>query len=242
MAIKNDKLIGKKIKMIAVPIDVPAYRRIKGETGIIKDFDKPCYGVAIDNFRNPGSTTGLFWCLREDFIILDESIKDNNKKEKESHMQTIVEKTFNEANKLRENLFKEAKNEILATDERWQKATSLVKELKVINEQTYQESSSPFKKSQIFILDHMGFTTRATIEKIIELEKQNDEFRNKLTSKEEVIKTQLKAFAEYPIEQERILKAYGILDFDATIQPVTKELLRRLLDIPEDAEIFKINA
>lgn len=92
MAIKNDKLIGKKIKMIAVPVNVPAYRRIKGETGIIKDFDKPCYGVAIDNFRNPGSTTGLFWCLREDFIILDKSIKDNNKKEKESHMQTIVEK------------------------------------------------------------------------------------------------------------------------------------------------------
>lgn len=88
----------------------------------------------------------------------------------------------------------------------------------------------------------MGFTTRATIEKIIELEKQNDEFRNKLTSKEEVIKTQLKAFAEYPIEQERILKAYDILQTDATIQPVTKELLRSLLDMPRDAEIFKINA
>lgn len=88
----------------------------------------------------------------------------------------------------------------------------------------------------------MGFTTRATIEKIIELEKQNDEFRNKLTSKEEVIKTQLKAFAEYPIEQERILKDYDILQTDATIQPVTKELLRSLLDMPRDAEIFKINA
>lgn len=88
----------------------------------------------------------------------------------------------------------------------------------------------------------MSYATTATINKIMELEKQNGILRDKLEAKERIIKTQLKAFAEYPIEQERILKAYDILQTDATIQPVTKELLRSLLDMPRDAEIFKINA
>lgn len=241
VAQKGEDLIGKKIKMIAVPVNVPAYRRIKGETGIIKDFDKPCYGVAIDNFRNPGTTTGLFWCLREDFIILDEPIKDNNKKEEQSYMQTIVEKTFDEVNKLRINLYKEAKNNLIDTDEQWHKAASLVAQLRQINEQTI-EHNKLYATSQSITLDPMSYATTATINKIMELEKQNDILRHKLEAKEGVIKTQLKAFAEYPIEQERILKAYDILDCDATIQPVTKELLRSLLDMPRDAEIFKINA
>lgn len=235
----GEELVNREVIIIQEPSASYKSKTFVGKNGIVKRFYRSKYGVAINGIENPYLAHGLFWCNREDFNLVDESIKDN--KEEESQMQTIVEKTFDEIHNLRINLCKEAKNNLTDTDEQWHKAASLVAQLRQINEQTI-EHNKLYATSQSIIIDPMSYATTATINKIMELEKQNGILRDKLEAKERIIKTQLKAFAEYPIEQERILKAYDILQTDATIQPVTKELLRSLLDMPRDAEFFKINA
>lgn len=95
---------------------------------------------------------------------------------------------------------------------------------------------NPEKTYQPIVM--LQFKTKETCEQI---SKNNDKYAQlkiSLNEKKEIIKCQLEAHCDRPMEQQFILENYDILKKGGRVAPVTISLLKSLLELPDDTELF----
>ena len=225
-----NEVINKKIKITSAANSLSLYEDVVGKTGVVEYISNSGYGIAIDGVKHPNNKNGIFWFHRENFKVLED---EPLVKEKEyRNMQHIVQRVFLRAKLKLDDVFLSYKNETLLLDETYQRAMCLVEEIHNIND----EVSSGVKHR--ITLDPFGYSSPSTLQSIMNSEKKLIQYKNYLDEKRDNIIEQLDAFSSLPLEQERILVAYDICHSNGTIKPVSIKVLKHLLDLPENNNIF----
>lgn len=124
----------------------------------------------------------------------------------------------------------EAIRKICDSDEAHQKAEKLHNELKSLLEE--------YGHVRRMVIATDMFLTQESIQKRDFIIYRQKLYKKDLNRKKEIIKCQLEAHCDRAYEQQKILYGYGILEKEGNVAPVTISLLKSLLELPDDTELF----
>lgn len=120
--------------------------------------------------------------------------------------------------------------QICDSDEAHQKAEKLNNELESLLEE--------YGHVRRIVIDTDKFLTQDSIQKRDFIISRHNFYKKELNMKKEIINCQLEAHCDRAYEQQKILYGYGILEKEGNVAPVTISLLKSLLDLPDDTELF----